>query len=451
MRALAARGDAVTPLDEEAFLFARPGEPFDAVVFLHCLPRMQPIGRTLDRARESLAPGGLFVAEQVAFDRVNVHTARWLYDLESVLVAAEAIAPPDPRHAEERRPLARWRLEHVADPPFSSGHDLLAAARERLEMTLVEEAPGSIAPSPNARAPEIPARSAWWRPSSSGVAARPRARYRGRGTAFCGAAHRLIVRVLPRSPITEIGRGDGGTLGGDDRGAVRGHDVRRRDGCGRRRRRARHGAGAPGGGASAPPRARDEQRAVGLRLLRGPLAIRHAGLIDRRAAAFAFPLSLAGSAAGVLLTLAVRPEVLRPVVLVLLIAAAAVVVLVRPAERRGPAPSRLRGDLIWAAAALGIGAYDGFFGPGTGTFLILVLVTLLHRSLTRATADAKVVNFGSNLAAVAVFASRGSILWSVAIPMAAARLRAVSAPTWRSAAATGSSGPSSSWSCSRWS
>ena len=140
------------------------------------------------------------MAEQVAFDRVNVHTARWLYDLESVLVAAEAIAPPDPRHAEERRPLARWRLEHVADPPFSSGHDLLAAARERLEMTLVEEAPGSIAPSPNARAPEIPARSAWWRPSSSWVAARPRARYRGRGTAFCGAAHRLIVRVSPAHP-----------------------------------------------------------------------------------------------------------------------------------------------------------------------------------------------------------------------------------------------------------
>lgn len=148
----------------------------------------------------------------------------------------------------------------------------------------------------------------------------------------------------------------------------------------------------------------------------------HAGLIDRRAAAFAFPLSLAGSAAGVLLTLAIRPESLRPAVLVLLIAAAAVVVLVRPEERRGPPPSRLRADAIWAGAALGIGAYDGFFGPGTGTFLILVLVGLLHRPLTRATADAKVVNFGSNLAAVAVFASRGSILWSLALPMAAAQL-----------------------------
>ena len=64
-------------------------------------------------------------------------------------------------------------------------------------------------------------------------------------------------------------------------------------------------------------------------------------MIDRRAAAFAFPLSLAGSAAGVLLTLAVRPEVLRPVVLVLLIAAAAVVVLVRPA---GAAAPRRRGS-----------------------------------------------------------------------------------------------------------
>jgi uncharacterized membrane protein YfcA len=120
----------------------------------------------------------------------------------------------------------------------------------------------------------------------------------------------------------------------------------------------------------------------------------HAGLVDRGAAMFAFPLAVAGSAAGVALALAIRPGVLRPVVLVLLI----------------------------AAAALGIGAYDGFFGPGTGTFLILVLVALLHRPLTRATADAKVVNFGSNLAAVAFFASRGSILWSVALPMAGAQL-----------------------------
>lgn len=149
----------------------------------------------------------------------------------------------------------------------------------------------------------------------------------------------------------------------------------------------------------------------------------HAGLVDRGMAMFAFPLAVAGSAAGAALALSLRADVLRPVVLVLLIVAGAVVVTVRPPEeRRDPPTSGRRYDWIWAAAALGIGAYDGFFGPGTGTFLILTLVLFLRRPLQRATADAKVVNFGSNLAAVAFFSSRGSILWSLALPMAVAQL-----------------------------
>jgi uncharacterized membrane protein YfcA len=149
----------------------------------------------------------------------------------------------------------------------------------------------------------------------------------------------------------------------------------------------------------------------------------HAKLVDRRAARFAFPLSLCGSAAGVMLALLVPPGVLRPVVLVLLVIAAAIVVTVRPpAEAAAESQVPRRATAIWATAALGIGAYDGFFGPGTGTFLILVAVMLLHRPLSRATADAKVVNFGSNLAAVAVFASRGAIAWNIALPMAGAQL-----------------------------
>lgn len=139
--ALAGRGHAVTPVDEEDFPYAAPEGPFDAVIFVHCLHRMQPVGRALDRASQALSPGGVVAADQVAYDRVNVHTARWFYDLEAVLVAAEVIAPPDPRHASERRPLARWRLEHAAEPPLASGHDLLAAARERIDLVSVEEAP----------------------------------------------------------------------------------------------------------------------------------------------------------------------------------------------------------------------------------------------------------------------------------------------------------------------
>ncbi len=59
-----------------------------------------------------------------------------------------------------------------------------------------------------------------------------------------------------------------------------------------------------------------------------------------------------------------------------------------------------------------------FFGPGTGTFLIIGLVALLGDDLTRGSAHAKVVNFASNLAAMLLFLQRGTIVWSIALPMA---------------------------------
>jgi uncharacterized membrane protein YfcA len=65
-----------------------------------------------------------------------------------------------------------------------------------------------------------------------------------------------------------------------------------------------------------------------------------------------------------------------------------------------------------------IGAYDGFFGPGTGTFLIMGGVLLLGENMTRASGDAKAVNFASNLASVMLFASQGKVAWAIALPMA---------------------------------
>jgi uncharacterized membrane protein YfcA len=143
-----------------------------------------------------------------------------------------------------------------------------------------------------------------------------------------------------------------------------------------------------------------------------------AGLIDRPRARVLFPLGLLGALAGAALVLWVKPEVLKPMVLVLLVLAGAVVAFVRPPAMSAALPPRaavLEGALI----ALVIGAYDGFFGPGTGTFLILAFVTVLRFSLQQASANAKVVNFASNLAAVLIFASRGVVLWQVAVPMAA--------------------------------
>jgi uncharacterized membrane protein YfcA len=150
-----------------------------------------------------------------------------------------------------------------------------------------------------------------------------------------------------------------------------------------------------------------------------------AGMIDPQRARVGFPLGLVGSLGGAALVLAVPPATLRPVVLVLLAAAALFIGLRRgkpEARAAAGAPRRHRGSVTAGLVALVIGAYDGFFGPGTGTFLIVASVALLGDGLAEASAGAKVVNFASNLAAVALFAWRGVLLWQVALPMAAGQL-----------------------------
>jgi hypothetical protein len=149
-----------------------------------------------------------------------------------------------------------------------------------------------------------------------------------------------------------------------------------------------------------------------------------AGRIDRRQAGLAFPLGLIGAALGARLVLWISSAALRPIAIAMLIGAAALLLVRRPMrEEDEPPGARARIYLARAAViALVIGAYDGFFGPGTGTFLIVGFVAFCGKGLPRATADAKVVNFASNLAALAAFAYAGAVAWSVALPMAAGQL-----------------------------
>jgi hypothetical protein len=141
------------------------------------------------------------------------------------------------------------------------------------------------------------------------------------------------------------------------------------------------------------------------------------GVIDRGRAPVAFALGLAGSVLGALVQLAVRPSVLRPLVMVLLVVSAAVVAWPRKKTAHEPL---VRAVLWGAIAAFVLGAYDGFFGPGVGTMLIVAFVLIYGDPLTRASGNAKVVNLASNVAAFALFAWRGNIVWAIALPMAAA-------------------------------
>ena len=65
-----------------------------------------------------------------------------------------------------------------------------------------------------------------------------------------------------------------------------------------------------------------------------------------------------------------------------------------------------------------IGFYDGFIGPGTGSFLVLAFITLLGFDFLQASANAKMVNLATNFGSIILFISKGKIIWTIAIPMA---------------------------------
>ena len=154
------------------------------------------------------------------------------------------------------------------------------------------------------------------------------------------------------------------------------------------------------------------------------VAFWRAGRVDKKQAGIAFPLGLLGALLGAGLVLLVDREALRPIVIGLLIAAAALLVIKKPSRDEDDIPPEKRARYLAIAAALAfvIATYDGFFGPGTGTFLIVGFVALCGKSMTRATADAKVVNFASNLASVSAFGIAGTVAWKIALPMAVGQL-----------------------------
>ena len=78
----------------------------------------------------------------------------------------------------------------------------------------------------------------------------------------------------------------------------------------------------------------------------------------------------------------------------------------------------IRGLLVGTA----IGFYEGFFGPGAGSFLIFLFVRFFHFDFMRATACAKVVNAATNLGALAYFIPAGMVMFDLAIPMVAAMI-----------------------------
>jgi uncharacterized protein len=79
---------------------------------------------------------------------------------------------------------------------------------------------------------------------------------------------------------------------------------------------------------------------------------------------------------------------------------------------------------VLAASLIGllIGFYDGFFGPGTGSFFVFLFVRLLGYDFLNASASAKLLNCATNIAAIALFAAKGHVWWHYAVTLAIANV-----------------------------
>jgi uncharacterized membrane protein YfcA len=98
--------------------------------------------------------------------------------------------------------------------------------------------------------------------------------------------------------------------------------------------------------------------------------------------------------------------------------------LARKDMGRSHAPAFAAAHQTAAACAMGVvlGFYDGFFGPGTGSFFVFLFVRWLGYDFLHASASAKLLNTASNLAALILFSLKGHIWWHYVLPLAAANV-----------------------------
>ena len=146
------------------------------------------------------------------------------------------------------------------------------------------------------------------------------------------------------------------------------------------------------------------------------LAYARQGYVDLRAQ---LPMALVAALAaafGALVATAVPGNFLKALLPFLLIGMAVYFAL-----KRNPGEVDRQRRLGAAAFTMGfvpvIGFYDGLFGPGTGSFLMLGFIALAGYGILKATAHTKLLNFGSNLGAFAIFSFYGAILWKVGLAM----------------------------------
>lgn len=131
-------------------------------------------------------------------------------------------------------------------------------------------------------------------------------------------------------------------------------------------------------------------------------------------------ISMMAGGAGALGAHLIPADVLRIVMPIILIAVALFFAL-KPGLNDVSRAQRMKASLFTVTVVPLVALYDGFFGPGAGSFYMLGFVMLAGYGILKATAHTKLLNFGSNFGALCVFALSGSMWWAVGLAMGVAQ------------------------------
>lgn len=145
------------------------------------------------------------------------------------------------------------------------------------------------------------------------------------------------------------------------------------------------------------------------------------GAVDLRECRLGIAMTLVGAVLGATAVQRIDAHLLGDVVPGML-AAILVYTLLRPAAGIHPGPAHLSRPVFFVLFGLALGFYDGFFGPGVGSFWAIAFVLVLGESFARATAHTKVMNATSNVAALTLFAIGGHVQLAAGVAMACGQL-----------------------------
>ena len=146
------------------------------------------------------------------------------------------------------------------------------------------------------------------------------------------------------------------------------------------------------------------------------------GKIDLKSMYKLFPLTFIGSMIGAWIVHLIDPNVLKPLMLVMLAAVAIYTIFKKDWGNLSTSKKlSINRIILFMLLIFAIGFYDGFIGPGTGSFLIFAFL-MIGFDFIKAAGNAKFLNFGSNIAALLMFMFLGQIHYAYGLSMGIAQI-----------------------------